>query len=235
MHAARIILRGSAAAYIGPSLDLAPHRCAVATIAAALDGTFDLAIADAARRLGPMRTVPAAVIGPGVHHHVAASGPMAFVYLDAASGAWRRLAGHDPEALRARLAARARAPDPAGVLDLFDGAEPIDPRTTQVLARIGADPEALRTVRAAAAAVGLSPSRLQTLLRAGVGVPLRRYRLWRRMALAMLAVRDGGTLTQAAHAAGFASSAHFSTAFRRMFGIAPSRLTGGAVVLDLDG
>ncbi len=66
-------------------------------------------------------------------------------------------------------------------------------------------------------------------------VPLRRYRLWRRMALAMLAVRDGGTLTQAAHAAGFASSAHFSTAFRRMFGIAPSRLTGGAVVLDLDG
>jgi AraC-like DNA-binding protein len=77
--------------------------------------------------------------------------------------------------------------------------------------------------------------RLQHLFREGHGVPFRRYRLWRRMALAMRVVRDGGTLTAAAHAAGFASSAHFSTAFRRMFGLAPSRLTGGSVVFDLDG
>ena len=35
---------------------------------------------------------------------------------------------------------------------------------------------------------------------------------------------DGVSLTEAAHAAGFASSAHFSTAFRDMFGMMPSEL-----------
>jgi AraC-like DNA-binding protein len=32
------------------------------------------------------------------------------------------------------------------------------------------------------------------------------------------------SLTEAAHAAGFASSAHFSAAFREMFGMMPSEL-----------
>ena len=54
--------------------------------------------------------------------------------------------------------------------------------------------------------------------------PLRRYRLWNRMGAAVVACRDGGSLTEAAHAAGFASSAHFSTAFRDMFGMMPSEL-----------
>jgi AraC-like DNA-binding protein len=44
------------------------------------------------------------------------------------------------------------------------------------------------------------------------------------MGAAVGAVRDGASLTDAAHAAGFASSAHFSTAFRDMFGMMPSEL-----------
>ena len=38
----------------------------------------------------------------------------------------------------------------------------------------------------------------------------------------------GRTLTEAAHAAGFADSAHLSRVFRRMFGIAPSDVTAVA-------
>ena len=41
---------------------------------------------------------------------------------------------------------------------------------------------------------------------------------------AVAAFRDGLSLTETAHAAGFASSAHFSTAFRDMFGMMPSEL-----------
>ena len=38
---------------------------------------------------------------------------------------------------------------------------------------------------------------------------------------------DGASLTEAAHEAGFADSAHFSRTFRRMFGLAPSSLRIG--------
>lgn len=231
----RIILRGTAAAYVGPSLDLAPHRSAVATVAAALDGTFAIAMASVGRQLGPAIRTPAAVIPPGAHHHVVATGPMAFIYLDAASPDWRALAERPAEALRDRIVDRLRAPDPAGVLDLLGSPAPRDPRAETIRRDIDRNPERFSSINAAAANVDLSPSRLQHLFREGLGVPFRRYRLWRRMALAMRVVRDGGTLTAAAHTAGFASSAHFSTAFRRMFGLAPSRLTSGSVVLDLDG
>ena len=55
-------------------------------------------------------------------------------------------------------------------------------------------------------------------------MPLRRYRIWNRMGAAVRACGEGASLTEAAHAAGFASSAHFSTAFRDMFGMMPSDL-----------
>jgi AraC-like DNA-binding protein len=55
-------------------------------------------------------------------------------------------------------------------------------------------------------------------------VPLRRYRIWNRMGAAVRACGEGSSLTEAAHAAGFASSAHFSSAFRDMFGMMPSDL-----------
>jgi AraC-like DNA-binding protein len=45
---------------------------------------------------------------------------------------------------------------------------------------------------------------------------------------------EGRTLTEAAHAAGFASSAHLSTAFSTMFGLAPSALLKAEVAFDLD-
>ena len=71
---------------------------------------------------------------------------------------------------------------------------------------------------------GLSTSRFLHLFKAQTGIPLRRYRLWNRMGAAVGAFRGGVSLTEAAHAAGFASSAHFSSAFRDMFGMMPSDL-----------
>ena len=53
------------------------------------------------------------------------------------------------------------------------------------------------------------------------------------MAVMMRALHDGNTLTQAAMIAGFASSAHLSSTFRRMFGIAPSDVLALGATIDL--
>jgi len=75
-----------------------------------------------------------------------------------------------------------------------------------------------------ATAVGLSPSRLAHLFRAQTGLPVRRYLLWLRLGDALQQLAHGVSLTTAAHAAGFADSAHFSRTFRAMLGITPSAL-----------
>jgi len=75
-----------------------------------------------------------------------------------------------------------------------------------------------------AKAVHRSPSRLAHRLREATGVPLRRFILWHRLRAAAEIAMRGSNLTEAAHAAGFADSAHLSRTFRSMFGIAPSFL-----------
>ena len=82
---------------------------------------------------------------------------------------------------------------------------------------------------ALAAEVGLSPSRLQHLFKECTGLPLHRFRIWNRMGAAITAVSAGASLTVAAHRAGFSSSAHFSKAFRAMFGLCPSDLVAAGL------
>jgi AraC family transcriptional regulator len=50
------------------------------------------------------------------------------------------------------------------------------------------------------------------------GLPFRTYLLWLRLTKAVGVFAGGRSLTEAAHEAGFADSAHFSRTFRRMFG-----------------
>jgi AraC family transcriptional regulator len=80
------------------------------------------------------------------------------------------------------------------------------------------------TLAELAKAVHRSPSRLAHRFREATGVPVRRFILWRRLRAAAESAMRGSSLTEAAHAAGFADSAHLSRTFRSMFGIAPSFL-----------
>lgn len=73
-----------------------------------------------------------------------------------------------------------------------------------------------------AAHVHLSPSRFRHLFRREVGLSVQRYLLWQRLQLAMNVSARGASLTEAAHAAGFADSAHLSRVFRATFGLPPS-------------
>jgi AraC-like DNA-binding protein len=51
------------------------------------------------------------------------------------------------------------------------------------------------------------------------GVPFKTYLLWLRLVRAVELYSQGAnSLTDAAHAAGFADSAHFSRVFKRTFG-----------------
>ncbi|MCU0888042.1 MAG: helix-turn-helix domain-containing protein [Rubritepida sp.] len=227
---ALVAIEGARALYRGPALGLAPHRNAAATLALALDAPLTLRLAGPSRELGAPRAMGATLIPPGRRHHLLASGEIVFLYLDALSDDLPRLATADLEGLRAGLLAQPRARLRGwGVREWraalgIRNAPPPDPRVAAVAAQIDAAPDAFARLADAARAAGLSPSRFQALFRAALGVPFRRYRLWRRLAHAIALAGAGADLTRAAMEAGFASSAHFSAQFRAMFGLAPSRL-----------
>jgi AraC-like DNA-binding protein len=73
-----------------------------------------------------------------------------------------------------------------------------------------------------AKAAGMSKSLFTDQFRLATGIPLRRYVLWRRLNLAVKAIGEGESATQAAHRAGFSDSAHFSRTMRETFGVSPS-------------
>lgn len=217
MDDAIITMSGARAAYVGPALGLAPHRNAVATIAIARAAPFEL---NGARRI-------TAIIPPGERHYLRAAGPMAFVYLDALSDDIERLRLTDLELRVQRWRRSAAAFDVDAICAALGvPTKPVrDAAIAAVARRIDADPSAFAGVAEAAEAAGLSPSHFQARFRRAVGLAFRRYRLWRRMAAAVRTASEGANLTEAAHAAGFASSAHFSAAFKDMFGIMPSALS----------
>ena len=72
---------------------------------------------------------------------------------------------------------------------------------------------------ALAAEAHVSLSQLQRLFARQLGLPVRRLVLWRRLRLAMVLILAGSTITEAAHAAGFADSAHFSRSLKKLFGV----------------
>ncbi|MBI3767161.1 MAG: helix-turn-helix transcriptional regulator [Deltaproteobacteria bacterium] len=123
--------------------------------------------------------------------------------------------------LRASRSAHGRGrPDPGAPHD--HPRPPIDQRVARVLEIQASAPGRRVSLATAAAAVSLSPSRLAHLFTPAVGIPPRRYLLWLRLREALREMAHGVTVTQAAHAAGFADAPHFDRTFRQMLGFTPS-------------
>jgi AraC-like DNA-binding protein len=97
-----------------------------------------------------------------------------------------------------------------------------DPRIGRVLDRLKREVLSPPTAAHLARTVGLSEGRLLHLFSEELGVPLRRYILWLRLRKVIYTWALTRSLTEAAHAAGFADSAHLSRTFRSMYGIRPS-------------
>lgn len=99
-----------------------------------------------------------------------------------------------------------------------------DPRIARLLAWVAPRLEGAVSLREVSAFIGLSPGRTRHLFVQQTGLPFRTYLLWLRLMRATESFASGTSLTEAAHLAGFADSAHLSRTFRRMFGIAAASL-----------
>ena len=116
------------------------------------------------------------------------------------------------------------------VRSLCAGAPPsrrADPRVTTVLAAIRNAGDLRMSLDDAAALVFLSPGRFAHLFSEHVGLPFRRYLLWRKLTRALLGIGRGQSLSEAAHTAGFADAAHLTRTCNQMFGIPPSIMMRG--------
>ena len=113
---------------------------------------------------------------------------------------------------------------------LSTGAPPsrrLDERVTRVLSAIREVDDLRMSIEDAAAMVFLSPSRFAHLFKQQVGLPFRRYMLWRKLARAILLIGRERTIAAAAHAADFADAAHLTRTFYQMFGMPPSVMMRG--------
>lgn len=232
------------ALYIGPSLDLAPHSTSVHCLVLGVDAPFRLRTDDR-----PEVVARSALIPPRRGHQVVATATtMMFAYLDttpvrAAAHSRRMLVGHGEFALHhereeelIELASGRRAHDLSAVLASADTASGprVDERIRESIDYLS-DPLAVTSAAATAAHVAMSPSHFLHTFAAQTGTSFRRYKLWMRMLRVAVAVDAGASFTDAAAIAGFASSSHFSDAFRAMFGLTPTALTEtGAAIRMMD-
>lgn len=235
---------GARGVYVGQAFGLRPHRNAVAVLCVALDAPCRLA-REPLKATSEHVAFRTALIPPNTMHHlqVPAGERMAFLYVDGLSEDYARLqatmsdrterfaSGLPDEQKWIDVMLKAAEGESwrtsAGALATLLGSadyRPRDPRVTAALERQRLSPAEGHSSAQAATEAGLSQSRFLHLFKAETGLPYRRYRLWMRIGAALGSMRRGDTLTEAAHTAGFASSAHFTSAFTTMFGMPPSRL-----------
>ncbi len=105
-----------------------------------------------------------------------------------------------------------------------------DPRVERAIAYVNAHLDSSVALEEIAREANLSPSRLRHLFVEQTGMGIRAYILWRRFMKVWQLLMDGHSLSSAAHAAGFADSAHLTRTSRRMFGLPPSAIQ----ILTLD-
>lgn len=226
--------------YVGRTADTGAHSHHALQICVGIDDDIevDLATGDAYE---PARQRCIVVTPDRGHRLRGSSGRVALVYLDPEADDARAILARgaipesiDPSSVLAsdgdidRLATgQAREICEriiAGLSGTMPRARAIDNRVDRAIATMRERLDAAPHVSELAAAVHLSVGRFGHLFRDVTGIPVRRYQLWLRLVAALAELTSGCSLTDAAHAAGFADSAHMTRTFRRMFGIAPSAL-----------
>jgi AraC-like DNA-binding protein len=100
-----------------------------------------------------------------------------------------------------------------------------DPRIQKIIDYATAHLDEPLSLESASRGIYLSPSRLRHLFVEQTGLAFKTYVLWLRLVRAVQAYSEGGSLTEAAHEAGFSDSAHFSRIFKRTFGLPATTLT----------
>jgi len=234
--------------FIGPLGAVAPHRHAATVLVAALEGELRFR-PSSAQRWWSGRSV---LIPAGMTHALDLRGALTAVFYNDPHRPYHpRMSAREQreplfEPLAQTQAAQALAALQAGpatprdadcrsverelaiALGRYEHLPALDPRVRDAIARMQADLTENLPLAALASEAGLSTSRLQHLFQAETGVPLRRFRLWIRFRRALERTAAGASLTTAAFDAGFASSTHFSHAFKAMFGVSPASVLANA-------
>ncbi len=223
-----------------------PHSHHAIQIVIALDGNVAISGEDEEWRQGPGLVVKADT----VHSFDALGclGAMLFVDPESAEGTWLSSSvGHDISIIPAERLASCVSDllrfieHPLESMEICElirhcvqalspGAPPargIDPRVTKVLAQIHGSDELRITLENAAELAFLSPSRFAHLFKDQMGLPFRKYILWRKLTRAMVSIGKERTIADAAHAADFADAAHLTRTFYQMVGMAPTALMRG--------
>lgn len=212
---AQLVLCQGAMAYFGPVADNRPHSHHAGQIVLASDAPFTLHTPQG------RRCERQALLPPDTVRAIDSAAAPVLVLLFEPAGVARpadgplqhpdKLALDCPQRMVSRLlGAQAAAPAPDARIEQL-----------KTLAR-----ETEGTVRLATLSgrVGLSPSRITHLFTRCEGIPFKRWLLWDRMLRTVDRLAAGADLTTAAHAAGFADSAHFSRSFRALFGLSAVRV-----------
>lgn len=222
--------------------DLRPHSHHAIQVTFRLRGWFEIGVGD--ERL----TGPVAAVGPDTCHSFRASGAVAFLFIAPESSMgiaarnllfddrpWTNIA-HGPlaaslEELRSSFENGSSEEElrrvGQAILDTVRPTAPskmTDPRVLAMIDYARQNLGARVSLPVAAGRAGLSPGRARHLFVAQTGLPFKSYVLWLRIELAVALYAAGRSLTEAAHEAGFADSAHFSRTFRRTFGLAAAGL-----------
>ena len=234
--------------FIGPLGKVASHRHAAVVLVAALEGQVRVRLSANDR----WRCCSSLLIPAGLMHELDLDGSLTAVFYNDPHRPYHPLMSarecqdvlFDPLANSGAIAALAalHAAPPsirladcqplerelAAALGSYEHRPALDPRVGEAIASMQADLAANLPLPAMAEATGISASRLQHLFLAETGVPLRRFRIWLRFRRALERIGAGASLTTAALDAGFASSTHFSHAFKAMFGVSPASVLANA-------
>jgi AraC-like DNA-binding protein len=109
----------------------------------------------------------------------------------------------------------------------------LDERVARVLEAIRKSDASRIPLEDVARMVFLSPSRFAHLFAEEVGLPFRRYVLWRKLSRALQTIARGSSLSAAAHTSGFSDSAHLTRTFYQMFGMAPTAMLGKGELYEI--
>jgi len=230
------------ALYVGPGLSAEAHAHHAMQVCVGLEEP--LRVRPSAR--GAWAVHDGCVIAPEQSHEFDAGGrAVALLYIEPEAADGRRVAavaarrgitaldGGIVTRIRAamRSATTARGGSGAQTMDAafaalgFDvGSGPTDARIRRALQSLKQCRFEYPTSADLAAELGVSPGRFRHLWLDELGLAYRRYLLWLRLRAAILATSRGLSLTEAAHEAGFADSAHLARTFRRLLGIAASAM-----------
>lgn len=239
-YAEKLCLWNGRALFIGSVPDLDFHAQAAALICIALENPFELTPEG-----GTTQLCRSALIGPQTLHALKPGGSLcAFLFIDPDNADYDLLlksnrpdmrgittALEQEQQLLSALQRIVAAADTAALCNLLPQLElspaPAKPalsdeRIQRIVQRLISEPGETIPIESLAASVDISPSRLAHLFKEQVGVPIRMFRTWFRLKTAVIFLKEGMSLTDAALRAGFYDSAHFANTFRETFGLPPS-------------